>query len=126
MRVMFVDTDTTFRKNLCEKIKEKGLEVLMADTVDEALDLLADKDIDVTVLNMKELKANGIHLMSLIKEVRPYTEVVLLTTPSLIHLSIEAMKLGAFDDLLMPPDIGDLQRMIIEAGTKKKEKEDLV
>jgi len=33
------------------------------------------------------------------------------------------MKLGAFDDLLLPPDIGDLQRMIIEAGIRKKEKE---
>jgi DNA-binding NtrC family response regulator len=120
---MLVGNNTTFMENLSEKIKEGGLKVFASSSANEAVNTLIKKKIDVVILNMKELQMRGIDILSRIKKVRPLTEVVMLTTPSIIHLSIEGMKLGAFDDLLLPPDIGDLQRMIIEAGIRKKEKE---
>lgn len=123
MKVMLVGNNTTFMENLSEKIKGSGLKVFTSSSANEAVNTLIKKKIDVVVLNMKELQMSGIHILSRIKKVRPLTEVVMLTTPSIIHLSIEGMKLGAFDDLLLPPDIGDLQRMIRKAGIRKKEKE---
>lgn len=123
MKIMLVGNNTTFMENLSEKIKEGGLKVFTSSSANEAVNTLIKKKIDVVILNMKELQMSGIDILSRIKKVRPLTEVVMLTTPSIIHLSIEGMKLGAFDDLLLPPDIGDLQRMIIEAGIRKKEKE---
>ncbi len=123
MKIMLVGNNTTFMENLSEKIKEGGLKVFASSSANEAVNTLIKKKIDVVILNMKELQMRGIDILSRIKKVRPLTEVVMLTTPSIIHLSIEGMKLGAFDDLLLPPDIGDLQRMIIEAGIRKKEKE---
>ena len=123
MKIMLVGNNTTFIENLSEKIKEGGLKVFTSSSANEAVNTLIKKKIDVVILNMKELQMRGIDILSRIKKVRPLTEVVMLTTPSIIHLSIEGMKLGAFDDILLPPDIGDLQRMIIEAGVRKKEKE---
>ena len=123
MKIMLVGNNTTFIENLSEKIKEGGLKVFTSSSANEAVNTLIKKKIDVVILNMKELQMSGIDILSRIKKVRPLTEVVMLTTPSIIHLSIEGMKLGAFDDLLLPPDIGDIQRMIIEAGIRKKEKE---
>ncbi len=110
-------------ENLSEKIKGSGFKVFTATCASEALNTLIKKKIDVVVLNMKELQMDGIHILSHIKEVRPLTEVVMLTTSSIIHLSIEGMKLGAFDDLLLPPDIGDFQRILGEAGIRKRGKE---
>ena len=123
MKIMLVGNNTTFMENLSEKIKGSDLKVFTSSSANEAVNTLIKKKIDVVILNMKELQMSGIDILSRIKKVRPLTEVVMLTTPSIIHLSIEGMKLGAFDDLLLPPDIGDLQRMIIEAGIRKKEKE---
>jgi len=122
LKVMLVGNDTTFMENLSEKIQGRGLKVFTANSAEETLNTLIREKIDVIVLNMKELQMGGIHILSRIKEVRPFTEVVMLTTPSVIHLSIEGMKLGAFDDILLPPDVGDLLRIIREAGIKKKEK----
>ena len=124
MKIMLVDTNTIFMENLSHKIKGRGIKVFTATCNREALKTFTKKKIDVVVLNMEELQMDGIQILSYIKKVQPLTEVIMLTTPSVIHLSIKGMKLGAFDDLLLPPDIGDLQRMIKEAGIKKKEKEE--
>ncbi|MFH1625310.1 MAG: response regulator [Pseudomonadota bacterium] len=120
---MLVDTNTMFMENLGEKIKGSAFKVFAATSGSQALSTLVKKKIDVVVLNMKELHMDGIHILSDIKKVRPLTEVVLLRAPSGIHLSIEGMKRGAFDDLLLPPDIGDLRRIIGAAGMRKREKE---
>ncbi|MFH2012410.1 MAG: response regulator [Pseudomonadota bacterium] len=121
---MFVGNNTAFMENLSEKIKGSGgLKVFISNSAKEAVSTAIKKKIDVVVLNMKELQMSGIQTLSHIKKARPLTEVIMLTSPSIIHLSIEGMKLGAFNDLLLPPDIDDLKRMIIEAGIRKKEKE---
>lgn len=121
MKVMLVDTNATFMENLSEKLKGGGAEVFTAGSAREAMDMSVAENIDVVVLNMKEFQRDGINVLSYIKKVQPLTEVIMLTTPSLVHLSIEGMKLGAFDDLLLPPDIGDLQRIINEACIGRKD-----
>ena len=123
MKVMLVDPNTAFMENISDKIKGGGFKVFRACFTGEALDILITKKIDVVVLNMETLGTDGIHILSYIKKVQPLTEVVMLTTPSLVHLSIEGMKLGAFDDLFLPPDIEDLRRIIKEAGMRKREEE---
>lgn len=122
MKIMLVDKNTTFMENLSEKIKGSGFKVFTSSSANEAVNTLIKKKIDVVVLNMKELQMSGIDILSRIKKICPLTEVVMLTTPSIIHLSIEGMKLGAFDDLLLPPDISELQRMI-RGGRHQEERE---
>jgi DNA-binding NtrC family response regulator len=67
---------------------------------------------------------NVLSYLKMIKEIQPYTEVILLTAleEHSLYGSIQAMQLGAFDDLLVPLDIHALQKRIQEAFKRKKER----
>jgi DNA-binding NtrC family response regulator len=110
-------------ETLSERICSKGMAVSFAQTGAEALAILQRDDIDVVVINVNDLGANGISILDAIKKTKPFAEFITLTSPSSIHWSIEGMKRGAFADLLIPFDLEDLLAKVREAGAKKKSKE---
>jgi len=85
--------------------------------------LIKKKKIDVALLDLSGLKLEGLKILKLIKKAHPLTEVITLNTSGNIAISIEGMKLGAFDDLLIPVDINTLTDRIRAACTRKKEQE---
>jgi DNA-binding NtrC family response regulator len=107
---------------LSERICLNGVPVSFAQTGSEALAILHRDQIDVVVINVNELGANGIRILDAIKQTKTFAEVITLTSPSTIHWSIEGMKRGAFADLLIPFDLEDLLTKLREAGAKKKSK----
>jgi DNA-binding NtrC family response regulator len=109
-------------ETLSERICSKGMAVSFAQTGAEALAILQRDDIDVVVINVNDLGANGISILDAIKKTKPFAEFITLTSPSSIHWSIEGMKRGAFADLLIPFDLEDLLAKLREAGAKKKSK----
>jgi DNA-binding NtrC family response regulator len=118
--VLLIGEDSRFMETLSERICSKGMAVSFAPTGSEALAILQRDDIDVVVINFKDLGANGIRVLDSIKETKTLAEFITLTSPSSIHWSIEGMKRGAFADLLIPFDLEDLLAKLREAGAKKK------
>ena len=126
VQVLIVEVDETFRRNLSERLHLEGAMVFEAGSEPEARDIAQSRNIDVVLLGGKGIRQSGLPLLRFIKETRPSTEVILMT-PSKYHsldVSIEAMKLGAFDDLLIPFDIRTLLDRIDAASREKKEKEE--
>ena len=64
-------------------------------------------------------------LLKTIKEMKPLIEVILMTPADGISLlaSIQAMKLGAFDELHIPFDMKKLMERITTARQRKQGKE---
>ena len=52
----------------------------------------------------------------------PRTEVITLSVPTGLRFSIEGMKLGVFEDILMPFDLEDLIKKILQAWERRKTK----
>ena len=107
---------------LSERICAKGVAVNFAQTASEAVAILQRDDIDVVIININDLGANGIRILDSIQQTKTFAEFITLTSPSSIHWSIEGMKRGAFADLLIPVDLEDLLAKLREAGAKKKSK----
>jgi DNA-binding NtrC family response regulator len=120
--VLLIGEDSGFMETLCERICSNGVAVRFAQTGYEALAILQREDIDVVVININDLGANGIRILDSMKETKTPTEFITLTSPSSIHWSIEGMKRGAFADLLIPFDLEELLAKLREAGAKKKSK----
>ena len=59
----------------------------------------------------------------MIKKKHPAVQVITINSGDQISLSIEGMKLGVFDDFLMPLDLGSLISRIREAYQAKKDAE---
>jgi DNA-binding NtrC family response regulator len=118
--VLLIGEDSRFMGTLFERIRSKGVGGSFVQTASEALAVLQRDDIDVVVINVNDLGANGIRILDSMKETRTCAEFITLTSPSTIHWSIEGMKRGAFADLQIPFDLEDLLAKLQEAGAQKK------
>jgi DNA-binding NtrC family response regulator len=118
--VLIMEADRPFRRQISEGLARDRFKVFEAGTEQEALERVLKSRVDVVLLGLRGLRNRGIQLLRNIKTSRPRTEVILLTPTDCLPLSIEGMKLGAFDDLMIPFDMETLQRSIEEAGCKKR------
>jgi len=74
----------------------------------------------VVLLSLNDFQKESMVLIKMIKKVRPAVQVITINSGDEISLSIEGMKLGVFDDLLMPLDLDALILRIQEAFQAKK------
>lgn len=121
LNLLIVESDNFFRKNLARRLPdEKNWRVLFAGHLIEAIKIVKRENIDVVLLGLKDLKKEGLMILKEIKNIRPRTEIITINSSDQIDLSIEGMKLGAFDDFIVPFDLESLVRRIREAHQKKK------
>ena len=81
--------------------------------------------IDVVLLSLNDLKKEGLALIKRIKKMRPPVQIITVNSPDQISLSIEGMKMGVFDDFLMPLDLDSLILRIKDACQAKKDAESI-
>ena len=74
-------------------------------------------------MSLNDLKKEGMALIKMIKKKHPVVQVITINSGDQISLSIEGMKLGVFDDFLMPLDLDSLISRIREAYQAKKDAE---
>ena len=85
--------------------------------------ILKKQAIDVVLMSLNDLKKEGMALIKMIKKKHPAVQVITINSGDQISLSIEGMKLGVFDDFLMPLDLDSLVLRIREAYQAKKDAE---
>jgi len=113
--LLLVGNPTPLREHIKQHATELSFTVWVSDCPREARALITQNDIDVAVLNLKDFAGEGLSLLEGLKKIRPVTEVITLTVPSALRLSIESMKQGAFADVLMPVNLEELSEKIAEA-----------
>ena len=123
IHLLLVETDNLFRMNLSKRLESDNVRVYPASRPAEIKRLIKKKKIDVALLDLSGLKLEGLKLLRLIKKLNPLTEVITLNASGNMALSIEGMKLGAFDDLLIPLNISTLMERIQAACSQKTENE---
>lgn len=125
VEVLIVEADGAFRRNISERLRIDGAVVFEAGNESEARDIAQKHNIDVVLLGGSGGHQSGLPLLKFLKETRPLIEVILLSLSEhhSLYTSIEAMKLGAFDDILIPCDIRTLLDRIHAANRHKKQKE---
>lgn len=119
-RVLLVSNESPLVELFSIRVSRGTFEVKTVACPREALAVAVESDIDVVVLNLKEMMAEGVLFVRNLKKSRPLIEVITLSIPRAVRLSIEGMKLGVFADLQMPLDLDDLIGRISEAWERKK------
>jgi DNA-binding NtrC family response regulator len=124
LKLLIIHTDDHFRTHLAERMRLENYLVVEASPETEASDIISRHSFDVVLLGVAGPYQNSLSLLKTIKEMQPYTEVILLTAleEHSLYGSIQAMQLGAFDDLLVPLDVHALRNRIQEAYKRKKER----
>ncbi|MBW1997466.1 MAG: response regulator [Deltaproteobacteria bacterium] len=121
--LLIIETENLLRRSLCERLRLQACKILVAETPSEAKRILGRCNVDVVLLGLRGPGRQAMDLLRRIKKTRPLAEVILLNGSQDLSLSIEGMKLGAFDDFLLPLNLDSLVERIREACLQKRAKE---
>ena len=125
-RVLLVDDEKDFVEVLAERLQNRGFDVRQAFNGEDAIDLLNQQDADVVILDVLMPGKDGVQTLSEIKQLKPLTEVIMLTGYGTIETAIQGMKFGAYDYLMKPTETEDLVVKINKAYKLKSEHEERI
>ena len=126
MKLMLVDDENRFLSTTKKLLERKGLDVRIASSGTEALEILESHIIHVVVLDVKMPGMDGNETLREIKLRHPLVEVIMLTGHATVESAIDGLKSGAMDYLLKPTDIDDLMEKAKEAFEKRMHTEEKI
>jgi len=113
-QVIIVDDEDNALQTMQLALEEQ-FDVTTAMNEYKALDILSVKDFEVALVDLVMPNISGVEMLRQIKEVKPSTEVIMVTGYASIKTARQTLKSGAFDYIQKPFDPKQLQQIIHEA-----------
>ncbi len=117
--VLLVDDEADFLYPLVRRLTRRNLVVESAGSGKAALEIVAEKPVDVVVLDVKMPGMGGLEILRAIKANHEDIEVILLSGHASIDSALEGISHGAFDYLMKPVDFDELFFKLQDAYEKK-------
>jgi DNA-binding NtrC family response regulator len=105
--VLVVDDEEGVRASI-RAILEETCEVLEAEHGAAALEILAQREVDLVMLDQRMPGEAGVDVLPRVKALDPSVVVVLATAVRDVRTAVEALKRGAYDYLIKPFDVDDI------------------
>lgn len=125
-RLLIVDDEEQFVAALSERLSMRGYDVTTSHTGEDAVEKISNYNFDVVILDVRLPGIEGTEVLREIRDLKPLTEVIMLTGHGTMEMAIEGMKLGAFDFLMKPCDTENLTVKIDKAHERKAAQEDRI
>lgn len=102
--LLLIDDEEGIRKVLGLTLADAGWRVSPAASAEEALAVFRQDDFPIVLTDIKMPGMDGLQLLKALKEIKPETEVVLMTGHGDLSLAIQGIKLDAADFVTKPID----------------------
>jgi DNA-binding NtrC family response regulator len=113
--ILMVDDDAAFRHVMSGELQRLGYEVATAASGEEAVQRVAAGEHDVVLLDLRLPGMSGVETLRILNAKAPSTEVIMLTGHGSIDTAIEAIRAGAFDYVVKPCPLDELDVRIQRA-----------
>ena len=114
--ILIVDDEPNIRAGLAQALEDSAYVISTAKNGDEAWALFRELH---HVLVLTDLKmpggSSGIDLIRKIKDERPETLIIVITAHGTIETAVETMRLGAYDYLTKPVELGNVRLQVRNA-----------
>ena len=100
--VLVIDDEQRIRDACLAMLMKDGYSADAADNVEAGLALLAERHVDIILLDLMMPGMSGLEGLASIRAAHPDTVVIVITGYATLEHSIEAMKKGAFDFIAKP------------------------
>ena len=120
-KVLLVDDEPDFLEAMAARMQVRGLDVTTTTSIIDALGLAESGHFDVIVMDLMMPEMAGLEALKALKDLKPESQIILLTGYATREIEAEALKLGAVDLIEKPADIERLLEKIKEAQSKKSE-----
>jgi len=103
-RILVVDDEEGIRRVLSQLLEYEGHEVRSAASAGECLQLFPDFRPDLTFMDVKMARMDGLEALTRVREIDPAALVVMISGHGTIETAVEATRRGAYDFLEKPLD----------------------
>ncbi len=114
-KILVIEDDEAFRAMLVEALSSRGFSPAWAGSAEEGLQRLAREPFDLVLTDVMLPGKSGIEAVSLIKEMAPATDVIVMTGYSTREKALEAVRRGAYDFFSKPFSLAELEIVIRRA-----------
>ena len=115
IKVLMVDDEEQFRATTSKILTRRGYETTVAESGEEAIEILKTSPQDVVILDIRMPGMDGHEALAQIKKIDPAVRVIMLTGHGGGESAKESLEHGAFDYLNKPCDIELLSLKINDA-----------
>ena len=125
-KILVIDDEPILRDSLEVALKTSGYDVLTARTGEEGLERFQKENPDLVLLDHWLPGINGDEVLRRIKEEDPEIPIIIMTAQGSIEMAVNLMKMGAFDFLVKPFELDQVEDLIkkgLERVRLKKEVE---
>ncbi len=113
--VLIVDDDEPTRKLVALGLRPQGFTISSAASAEEALAILASRDVDVLITDLRMPRMEGLDLCDQVVERFPSVPVLIVTAFGSLDAAIQAIRAGAFDFIEKPFEMDVLALAVVRA-----------
>jgi len=124
-RILIVDDEENVRLMLHTAFSLSGHETLVAANGTDAVQLFRENQPDVVLMDIRMPELNGLDALLKMQAINPKIPVVLMTAYAAVETAVEALRNGAFDYVIKPFDLDELNLVIERALQLQSMKEQI-
>ncbi len=114
-KLLVIDDDRTVLRLIEKAFAETDLEILSTNNAEKGIELIGQLCPDVLLLDIRLPGISGLELAKQIRQIDFKLPVIFITASDESDVAIEAMKLGAYEYLLKPLDMANVQDLVERA-----------
>jgi two-component system response regulator PilR (NtrC family) len=111
-RALVIDDEPDIRELLSITLGRMQIEVVTAGDYASAIKALGPERFDLVLTDMRLPDGDGLDIVDWIQHHRPGVPVAVITAHGNVDPAVRALKLGAFDFISKPLDLGSLRKLI--------------
>ena len=111
-KILLIEDDPGIAAALKKDLQAEGYQVATAVRGDAGLALAQDQPYDLVLTDLKMPGLSGLELVEQLHAAKPKLPIIMMTAFGTTETAIEATKLGAYDYLLKPFDMGELLDLV--------------
>ena len=119
-KILLADDEQIARENLEYILKKEGYETVAVESGARALEELEKSDFDLVITDLRMPQVDGMQVLERAKELRPDTEVLVVTGYATVNTAVQAMQKGAYHYLAKPYQNEEV-RILIRKALEKRE-----
>ncbi len=112
--ILIAEDEAKIRKILKINLQNR-YEIILAENGQEAKEYLQHEPVQLILTDLKMPGMSGMELLRYVNEVFPYIPVIIITAFGTVESAVEAMKAGAYDYILKPIKLAELETTIEKA-----------
>jgi signal transduction histidine kinase len=118
--VLIIDDEESVVNALAEFFSLRGYEVESAVTARQALGLIHERNFGIVICDLRLPGMSGVELLDHVIESNPETVFIIMTGYASVQSSVEAMKKGAYDYVVKPFSMYELEKTVRLGLEKQK------